>query len=212
MGLPRQILLLGPPGAGKGTQAKRISQHLNLAYCSTGSILRVEEQRRTSLGEEIHTFLKDGNFVPDALILKIVQNWLQAVRAEFVLDGFPRTLAQGSALDQFLAESHRPAATAVYLDVPMDILEERVAHRVGCDPCGNVWPRETAPVACPECGNAVVPRNDDSIDLYRSRLAEYEKKTLPLLPYYEDGDRLRRISGQGSPDDVFARVLDALAS
>ena len=212
MGLPSQILLLGPPGAGKGTQAKRISQHFNLAYCSTGSLLRVEEQRRTSLGEEIHAFLKEGNFVPDALILKIVQNWLQAVQAEFVLDGFPRTLVQGSALDRFLAESHRPAATAVNLDVPMNILEDRIAHRVGCDPCGNVWPQHTAPVNCPDCGQSVVPRNDDSIDLYRSRLAEHQRKTLPLLPYYEDGDRLKRISGQGSPDDVFTRILDALAT
>ena len=94
----------------------------------------------------------------------------------------------------------------------MNILEDRIAHRVGCDPCGNVWPQHTAPVNCPDCGQSVVPRNDDSIDLYRSRLAEHQRKTLPLLPYYEDGDRLKRISGQGSPDDVFTRILDALAT
>lgn len=212
MGLPRQILLLGPPGAGKGTQAKRLSKHCNLAYCSTGSVLRVEEQRQTSLGQEIHAFLKDGNFVPDALILKIVQNWIQAVRAEFVLDGFPRTLAQGSALDQILLESHRPAPTAVYLDVPMEILEDRIARRVCCDPCGNVWPQDTAPSVCPDCEASVSPRNDDSLELYRARLTEYQNKTLPLLPYYEDSHRLRRISGQGSPDEVFTRILDALTS
>jgi adenylate kinase len=163
------------------------------------------------LGAEIHGFLKDGNFVPDSLILKIVYHWLQAVKEEFVLDGFPRTLAQGNALDQFLSETHRPEATAVYLDVPMPILEQRIAQRVGCDPCGNVWSRP-APSHCPDCGVPVVPRIDDSTELYRARLAEYQRKTLPLLPYYEDHKRLRRVCGQGSPDAVFQRIVTALAS
>ena len=209
-----RIVLLGAPGSGKGTQAKMMAEAYRVPQISTGDILRKAVADKTEVGKKVAAMMDAGELVSDRIVIDAVTDQLRSSdsRRGFVLDGFPRTLAQGSALDQFLAESHRPAATAVYLDVPMDILEERVAHRVGCDPCGNVWPRETAPVACPECGNAVVPRNDDSIDLYRSRLAEYEKKTLPLLPYYEDGDRLRRISGQGSPDDVFARVLDALAS
>ena len=211
MGLPRQILLLGPPGAGKGTQAKRLSDHLKVAYCSTGSVLRQEERRDTDLGVEIHRFLKDGNFVPDELVLKIVYNWLQAVEVEFVLDGFPRTLFQGSALDQFLSETRRPAAMAVYLDVPMSSLEQRVALRVSCDPCGNVWSRP-APSHCPDCGVRVGPRSDDSLELYRARLAEYQRKTVPLLPYYEDNNRLRRICGVGSPDLVFQRIMTALPS
>lgn len=210
MGFPRQILLLGPPGAGKGTQAKRLSRELGLAYCSTGSVLRREETRPTELGAEIHGFLKEGHFVPDELVLKIVYHWLQAVRAEFVLDGFPRTLAQGSALDAFLAESERPAATAIYLDVPDEVLESRVSRRVCCDPCGNVWVRGEAPPKCPDCDGLVGPRGDDSLDLYRSRLAEYQSKTLPLLPYYEGHARLRRISGEGSPMEVFTRMMTAL--
>ncbi len=212
MGLPRQILLLGPPGAGKGTHAKRLGRHLDVASCSTGSVLRLEESRKTELGARIHRYLKEGNFVPDDLVLEIVCNWLRSVDAEFVLDGFPRTLPQGDALDRFLSETQRPAATAVYLDVPLSLLEQRVANRVGCDPCSNVWSRSQAPGHCPDCGGAVSPRGDDSVELYRARFAEYQRKTLPLLPHYEDNKRLRRICGQGSPETVFQRILTALDS
>ena len=99
----------------------------------------------------------------------------------------------------------------MYLDVPMEILEQRVAQRVGCDPCGNVWSRP-APSHCPECGVPVASRIDDSLELYHARLTEFQRKTVPLLPYYEKNNRLRRICGQGSPDHVFQRIMTALAS
>lgn len=209
---PRQILLLGPPGSGKGTQARRLSRHLAVRCCSTGNVLRQEEIRQSKLGQEIQRFLRDGHFVPDDLVLKIIFHWLQNSEPEFVLDGFPRTLAQGGALDRFLMDSHRSAVTAVYLDVPLDILEQRVLHRVGCDPCGNVWTRSAAPARCPDCGRQAVKRPDDSNALFRARLAEYREKTLPLLPYYEENNRLRRICGRGSPSAVFQRIVTALDS
>lgn len=212
MALPRQILLLGPPGAGKGTQGKRLGHRLGLACCATGNVLRQEEQRPTPRGERIHRYLKQGQFVPDDLVVEMVCDWIQEVNLEFILDGFPRTLAQGIELDRYLSALASPPALAIFLDVPGTLLEQRVADRVGCDPCGLVWARAAAPSRCPECGDEVGARRDDSVDLFRSRLAEYRQKTLPLLPHYEDNGRLRRICGQGSPETVFQRILNALDS
>lgn len=212
MSAPRQIVFLGPPGAGKGTQAKRLSHHFGLGVCSTGSLLRCEEQRDSPLAHEIHAYLKDGNFVPDALMLRMISTWLTDQGAEFVLDGFPRTLAQGKALDAFLEETGRSQAVAIWLDVTTSEVESRVSHREVCDRCGNVWPRDEAPKQCPDCQGPTGPRADDSVELFRSRLAEYEAKTLPLLPYYRQDHRLHEICGRGSPDEVFRRILTALDS
>ncbi len=211
MAQPRQILLLGPPASGKGTQAKRLARSLSLAHCSTGSVLRLEEKRATPLGEQIHAYLKNGSFVPDDLILAIVRQWLQSVDTEFVLDGFPRTLPQGQALERFLEDAERPLPIAVCLEVSEPVLRERISGRVGCDPCGNVWSRNLMPDVCPDCGAPVRERPDDSVELFEARLAEYRKKTLPLLPHYEDKNRLRRVCGEGHPDAVFQRLLEALS-
>ncbi len=210
---PRRILLLGPPGSGKGTQARRLGERLGLALCSTGGLLREEERRRSRLGREIHRYLREGRFVPDRLILEMVTGWLTRVGEDFILDGFPRTLAQGKALDAYLlARSDHPRVEAICLEVPEDLLAERVAQRVVCDACGHVWRRTAAPERCPDCGQSTTARTDDAAELHRSRLAEFRRKTLPLIPYYREGGRLRSICGQGSPDLVFRRILKALDS
>ena len=206
----QQLVLLGPPGSGKGTQANRLATHFGLLAYSTGVVLRQEEAKSTPLGREIHNYLKVGSYVPDELILVIVRNALESAGGKCVLDGFPRTLAQGQALDHLIGDLGCHEPFAIHLEVDQQVLESRVRSRVGCDGCGLVWANGEQPASCPSCDVPVASRIDDSQELYRARLAEYQKKTLPLLPFYEGKNRLHRVCGEGSPDAVFGRILAAL--
>ena len=206
----RQLVLLGPPGSGKGTQANRLATHFGLYAYSTGVFLRHEEAKSTPLGQDIHKYLKVGSYVPDELILVIVRKVLKDAGGNCVLDGFPRTVAQGQALDDLTGDLGVREPVAIHLDVDNQVLEARVRSRVVCDGCGAVWTQGEQPQTCPSCALPVASRNDDSQELYRARLAEYRKKTLPLLPFYEDKNRLHRVCGEGSPDAVFDRILAAL--
>ena len=206
----RQLVLLGPPGSGKGTQAALLAGHFGLSTYSTGVVLRQEEVRATPLGQRIHRYLKVGSYVPDDLVLVLVRKVLQAEGGKCVLDGFPRTVAQGYALNQLINELGGHEPLAIHLDVATEVLQARVQARVTCDGCGAVWRQGNEPPICPSCKLQVAPRNDDNEQLYRARLAEYQKKTLPLLPFYEDKNRLHRVCGEGSPDVVFKRILAAL--
>lgn len=189
----RRFVFLGAPGSGKGTWATSVSRALALAHLSTGDMLRQEVAEGTSLGLEAKAFMESGQLVPDGLILSLIEKKLADIDG-FILDGFPRTLAQAEALDGMLAATGAPLDRVVYLDVPEEELERRITTRRVCTACGQPYNIVTRPPkeegVCDVCGGKVVQRSDDSAATLKKRLASYYEKTAPLLDYYRERDLL----------------------
>lgn len=183
-------VLFGPPGSGKGTQASFITRRFNLAHVSTGDMLRAEAGTQSPLGREVAPLMAAGKLVPDDLIVRVIEGRLRRddVRSGAVLDGFPRTVAQAQALDRMLAANGRRVGLIIALEVPVDVLVERLLGRA----------REQG-------------RSDDTADVIRERMVEYEKKTAPVLEHYgATGTRVARIDGVGTVDTVHQRVQAAV--
>lgn len=206
------VVLLGAPGAGKGTQAVRLSKARSLPHVSTGDLLRDNMKRGTPLGAQAKGFMEKGELVPDALVLDMLSARVSApdCRAGYVLDGFPRTAVQAEALEPRL-EGHK--VTVVNLEVADESIVQRAAGRLSCKQCGTVFHRESAPPrkegTCDACGGELYTRSDDSPGVVRERLRVYREKTAPLVEFYSKRGRLKTIDGEQSPDAVFAR-LDGL--
>jgi adenylate kinase len=206
----KNIVLLGAPGAGKGTQAALISKEYNIPHISTGAILRKHIQEGTELGLEAKTFIDKGNLVPDSLVINIVADRLSQDDAKngYILDGFPRTIAQAEALDKV-------ATIDLVLDinVPFEAIIERLSGRLACK-CG-----ETSHVdwvdsdrKCPKCGETLFVRDDDKPETVRARLDVYEKQTAPLIGYYQSKGNLVSVDVEHSDqvEDVFEKVKKVL--
>lgn len=198
-----RISLLGPPGAGKGTQAARAAARFGLAHLSTGAIFREEIGRGTSLGREIEGTVKAGLLVADDVVDRVVFRRI-AGPGGFVLDGYPRNLSQARSLDAFL-EGSVPLDGAVFLDVSEGEVLRRLGDRYTCPSCG---PVRAPGGACPSCGKALERRSDDSPEVIRRRFQEYHRVTGPLLSYY--GQRLARIDGDAEVDEVWSRLEQAV--
>lgn len=211
-----RLVLLGPPGVGKGTQAQRLAQRFGDLRLSTGDLLREAVQQNTPLGGEAKRFMDQGALVPDAVMIGLVREQLTAPRrrAGYVLDGFPRTIAQADALDLLLEELHEPLEAVVSLDVDEDELVRRLSGRRTCPSCNRVYHVESAPSTagsrCEACGAALVLRDDDRPETVRTRLAVYRAQTRPLLDYYAQRQRLIRVDGLGAIDAVTDRILAKL--
>lgn len=201
------VVLLGAPGAGKGTQAARLSKARSLPHVSTGDLLRDNMKRGTPLGLQAKGFVEKGELVPDALVLDMLGARVAApdCRDGYVLDGFPRTEVQARALETRLA-GHR--VTVVNLEVSDESIVRRAAGRISCKQCGTVFHRESAPPkkagTCDACGGELFTRSDDSAPVVRERLRVYRDKTAPLVEYYSRRGLLQTIDGEQSPDTVFA--------
>ena len=212
-----RIVMLGLPGAGKGTQAKRLAAARRVPHVATGDIFRQAMADGTPLGRQVQEIVARGAYVPDRLTIEIVRERLAQddARAGFVLDGFPRTAPQADALDTLLAARGTGLDHAILLEMDAEAVIRRLSGRRVCPQCGAIYHVETDPPgpdgACPRCGAAVVQRPDDQADVQRRRVEVYERETAPLVPFYAAQGRLLRLSGAGAPDDVTARITRALA-
>jgi adenylate kinase len=208
--------MLGPPGAGKGTQAKRLAARLGIPHISTGDILRDAAAAGTPLGREARRYMDDGHLVPDRVIVGLVEERLAAPDAQrgFVLDGFPRTVPQAEAFEALLTRRGTPLDAVVQIAVPRDELVRRLAGRRVCGACGTMYHVSLGPPrhdgVCDGCGGTLVQREDDREETIARRMEVYERETAPLVARYRTTGLLREIPGTGSRDDVFARITGAL--
>ncbi len=206
-----KIVLLGPPGSGKGTQTERLCAELKFTKISTGDLLREAVKLGTPLGVKAKSFMESGGLVPDQLVGDLIKEKLSGAQGGVILDGFPRTVEQAKMLDQIITVD-----MAIDLEVDEELLVKRLTERRVCKACNSVFHLEFNPpkVAgkCDKCGSELIQRNDDSEKVVRERLRVYKEKTLPLTRYYYDKRILVRIDGQGDIGDVYERILKALRS
>jgi adenylate kinase len=204
------LVMLGPPGAGKGTQAERISRTRRLPKISTGDILREAVHDRTQLGCAAKEEMEAGHLVSDDVMIGIVQERLERADARkgFVLDGFPRTIVQANALDRLV--NGRGALVVLDIVVPEEVLVRRLASRRICGECGSNAAVEWL-VACGKCGGKLVARVDDGVEIVRERLGVYQRQTKPLVEYYSGRATFRQIDGNLPPDIVTGAIDAALA-
>jgi len=210
------LIFLGPPGAGKGTQAQRLAHRFGIPQLSTGDILRRAAVDGTPLGKQAKALMDLGKLVPDEVVNGIVDEALARPEAQrgFLLDGFPRTVAQATALDEMLARRGRKIDYVISLDVPVDVLVDRLSGRLNCPTDGSTYHLRTNPPRrpglCDKDATPLVQRPDDQPDAVRRRLAEYQNKTALLTDYYKPRGVLRTIEGVGTPEDVEGRIVSAL--
>jgi adenylate kinase len=211
-----RVVLLGPPGAGKGTQAKLLQDEFGACQISTGDILRKAVAEQTTLGKEAAEYINRGALVPDDVIVNLVAERLKEPDCEkgFILDGFPRTIPQAQGLDRILKTMELSLNGVLSVQVPESIVIERLAGRRTCRSCGALShmvfnPPKKAGV-CDRCGGELYQRDDDREETIANRLKVYEKQTAPLANYYRERGLLREIDGVGEVNDIRARVTKAL--
>lgn len=204
------IVLLGAPGAGKGTQAAKLVEKYGFAHISTGDILRAAVKNQTPLGIKAKTYMDAGDLVPDDLVIDLVKERLQDKDTEkgFILDGFPRTSTQAVALDSELSKLERPLTAALLVDVDKEVIIKRLTSRRMCRECGFIG--TDADATCPKCNGEMYQRDDDNEATVRNRLGVYENSTAPLIDYYRGCDLLVEIDGDRDPEEVLASIEEAL--
>lgn len=209
------IVLLGPPGAGKGTQAQRLSAALKVPQIATGDVLRAAVRDNTPRGREAKAYMDRGDLVPDEVILAIMKEALSHddARRGSILDGVVRTLPQAEGLTRVLKELGRKVDAVLFFDVPDTELVRRLGGRTVCEKCQSPYTGREAGEKCDRCGGTLVRRRDDEPEAIRNRLAVYQRQTAPVLEWYRrDGTRVVTIDAVGSQDDVTARALEAIGT
>jgi adenylate kinase len=205
------LVLFGPPGAGKGTQAERLVELLGVPQISTGDMMRAERKSGSDLGQKFDSFMSAGKLVPDELVLELIQKRLQREDAQkgAIFDGYPRTEPQAEALDQVLAKLGRKLAKVVLIDVPENDIVDRITGRRVDPASGQTYHLRYNP---PPPGVEVTQRKDDTEEVVRTRYEGYKKKTEPVLPYYEKRGLLAKVDGVGSLDEVTERIKGAIGA
>jgi len=210
------LILLGAPGVGKGTQGALISKEYNIPQISTGDILRNEVKNETELGKKAKVYMDKGELVPDDVIIGMMENRIKQddCKNGFILDGFPRTVAQAEAFDEMLKKNGLELDRVLLIDVPEEEIIERLTGRRVCPNCGAVYHVKNNPPKkegiCDKCGSALVQRDDDKEEVVRNRLEVYKKNTMPLVDYYTKTSKLVKIDGTGEISEIFERVKKVL--
>ena len=213
-----RIVMMGPPGAGKGTQAKRLAEEFGIRHLSSGDILRAERAGDSELGRQLAQYMDAGELVPDDVVVGVMAKALTEAphEAGILLDGFPRTIVQAEALDAQLAEAGKPIDAIVVIAANDNEIAERITGRRSCPECGKVYHvrflRPSLAGVCDDCGAALTQREDDTEAVVQQRLKAYYQQTEPVIAYYRGrvGLRTIEISGTGTPDEVTGRVFEAL--
>ena len=210
-----RIVLLGPPGAGKGTQARRLSESTGMKHLSTGDMLRGEVASGSELGLLAKGFMDRGDLVPDSHIIAMIQQHIDDP-AGVLLDGFPRTVVQARALDTALEKSGTPVDQILHMSVEVDELVRRLSGRALCGDCQTPYNLESDPPSktgiCDRCGGPVAVRNDDKPEAVANRMKVYQELTAPVLDYYRSHGNVAEIVATGSPDEVFEKLSQAIRS
>jgi adenylate kinase len=210
------LILLGPPGAGKGTQAQRMVDRYHIPQISTGNILRAAVKESTPLGMKAKGFMDQGQLVPDEIVIGIIEERMKAKDCNlgFILDGFPRTIPQAGALQPILTKIGKKIDHVINIEVDPGELVRRLTGRRTCKNCGAMFhllfqlPKKEG--ICDRCGGTLYQRADDKEETIRTRLKEYEKQTAPLIQYYQGKKTLRSIQGVGGPDQIFDQIIRLL--
>lgn len=210
------LVLLGPPNAGKGTQAKGLCDRFHMTQLSTGGIFRESMANKTPLGETVRPYVESGKLVPDEHVIGLVNEYLtnNGLEKGYLFDGYPRNVAQADALKKLLEDAGHPLDSVVLIQVPEEILIRRAIGRRVCLNCGATYHIEFHPPqkegVCDVCGGEVIQRKDDQEETVRHRLEVYEEQTRPLVDYYQDTGLLLTVDGDGKPEEVFRRILEQM--
>ncbi len=207
-----RLILLGAPGAGKGTQAKKLSERYGIPKISTGDILREAMQKGTALGLKAKSYMDSGQLVPDDVVIGIVEEKLKNKECMkgWILDGFPRTLQQAQALDRILTATRTPISHVLNLEVDAEKIIKRISGRRSCESCQSAYhiyfnlPKKDG--VCDSCGGRLIQRNDDKEETVRERLKVYQEKTQPLVSYYSGHSLLKKIEADDDIENVFTRI------
>ena len=210
------LILVGPPGAGKGTQAKKIAAKYSIPHISTGDMFREASESGSALGKELQSYMSAGKLVPDELVIKLVMERLTRKDTEkgFLLDGFPRTIPQAEALDKALAAAGKKIEKVVAMIVEDEEIVKRLASRRVCVACGATYntvtqlPKKDS--ICDTCGGKVIQRADDNEVTIRKRLSVYKDQTSPIIAYYSRSGIVRKVQGSGAVDAIFKAICDSI--
>jgi adenylate kinase len=210
------LILFGPPGVGKGTQAERLKTTLGLAHVATGDLFRDHLKRETELGQLAKSYMDRGALVPDDVTIRMVRERVKDPDTQhgMLLDGFPRTVAQAEALEKLLAERDQKIKHVLFINAPKEMLLERLGNRWTCKQCGAIYNANTRPPkiagVCDVCGGVVYQRDDDKPEVQAKRINVYLEQTAPLIEYYQAHGMMTMIDGRQSVDQVYADLMAAI--
>lgn len=209
-----RLILVGPPGVGKGTQAALLEERLGVKPLSSGMIFRSEIEADTDLGRLAKRYIDHGELVPNGVTIEMMAKRIRSndVRLKgFALDGFPRTIKQAQALDEMLEEMEMGVDLVVSLEVPDDVVVARLAGRLGCTKCGEIYHNNAKPPMrdglCDKCNGPLFTRSDDQPELIRERLRVFHESTAPVIAYYAAKGKLKRVAADASPESVYAKIV-----